>query len=37
VNGQVEGDWNPGDSGIAEELGVGEERGRTVVVGVEEG
>jgi len=37
VNGQVEGDWNPGDSGIAEELDVGEERGRTVVVGVEEG
>ena len=35
--GQVEGDGDPGDGCVAEELGVAEESGCTVVVGVEEG
>ena len=34
---EVEGDGHPGDGGVAEELGVAEERGCAVVVGVEEG
>lgn len=37
VNHQVQRDWDPGHCGVAEELGVAEEGGRTVVVGVEEG
>ena len=37
VDGEVEGDDNPGDGGVAEELGVAEKSGGTVVVGVEEG
>lgn len=37
VDGEVEGDDDPGDGGVAEELGVAEESGGTVVVGVEEG
>ena len=36
VDGQVEGDDNPGDGGVAEELGVAEKRGGTVVVCVQE-
>ena len=36
VNGEVEGDDDPGDGGVAEELGVAEKSGGTVVVGVEE-
>ena len=37
VDGEVEGDDNPGDGGVAEELGVAEKSGGTVVVGVQEG
>ena len=37
VDGKVEGDDNPGDGGVAEELGVAKKSGGTVVVGVEEG
>jgi hypothetical protein len=37
VDGEVEGDDNPGNSGVAEELGVAEKSGGTVVVGVQEG
>jgi hypothetical protein len=37
VDGQVEGDGDPGDGGVAEELGEAEEGGGAVVVGVEEG
>lgn len=37
VDHQVEGDWNPGDGGETDELGVAEESGGSVVVGVEEG
>jgi hypothetical protein len=37
VDGEVEGDDNPGNSGVAEELGVAEKGGGTVVVGVQEG
>ena len=37
VDGQVEGDGDPGDGGVAEELGVAEEGGGAVVVGVQEG
>ena len=37
VDGKVEGDDNPGNGGVAEELGVAEKSGGTVVVGVEEG
>jgi len=36
VDGQVEGDDNPGDGGVAEELGVAEKRSGTVVVCVQE-
>ena len=36
MDGQVEGDDNPGDGGVAEELGVAEKRGGTVVVCVQE-
>lgn len=37
MDGEVEGDDDPGDGGVAEELGVAEKGGGTVVVGVEEG
>lgn len=37
VDHQVEGDWNPGDGGMTEELGVAKESGSAVVVGVKEG
>lgn len=37
VDGEVEGDDDPGNGGVAEELGVAEKSGGTVVVGVEEG
>jgi hypothetical protein len=37
VDGQVESDDNPRNSGVAEELSVAEKRGGTVVVGVQEG
>jgi hypothetical protein len=37
VDREVKGDDDPGDGGVAEELGVAEEGGGTVVVGVEEG
>lgn len=37
VDGKVEGDDNPGNSGVAEELSVAEKSGGTVVVGVQEG
>ena len=36
VDHQVEGDWNPGNRGEADELGVAEKSGGSVVVGVEE-
>ena len=34
---EVEGDGDPGDGGVAEELGEAEEGSGAVVVGVEEG
>ena len=37
VDGEVEGDGDPGDGGVAEELGEAEEGGGAVVVGMEEG
>jgi hypothetical protein len=37
VDGEVEDDRDPGDGGMAKELGVAEESGCAVVVGVEEG
>jgi hypothetical protein len=37
VHGEVEGDGDPGDGGVAEELGVAEQGGGAVVVGVQEG
>ena len=37
VHGEVEGYGDPGDGGVAEELGEAEEGGGAVVVGVEEG
>ena len=37
VDEEVEGDGNPGDGGEADELGVAEEGGGAVVVGVQEG
>jgi len=37
VNGQVQGDWNPRDGGVAEKLGVGKKGSSTVVVSVKEG
>ena len=37
MDGKIEGDRDPGDGGIAEELGVAEQGGGAVVVGVEEG
>lgn len=37
VDGEVQGDGNPGDSSRADELGVAEEGSRAVVVAVEEG
>lgn len=37
MDGEVEGDDDPGNGGVAEELGVAEKSGGTVVVGVEEG
>ena len=37
VDGEVEGDDDPGDGGVAEELGVAEKSGGTVMVGVQEG
>jgi hypothetical protein len=37
VDGEVEGDNNPGDGGVAKKLGVAEKSRGTVVVGVEEG
>ena len=37
VDGEVEADDDPGDGGVADELGVAEEGGGAVVVGVEEG
>ena len=37
MDGEVESDGDPGDGGVADELGVAEEGGGAVVVGVEEG
>ena len=37
MDGEIEGDGDPGDGGVAEELGIAEESGGAVVVGVEEG
>lgn len=37
VDGEVESDDDPGDGGVAEQLGVAEQGGGSVVVGVEEG
>lgn len=37
VDEEVEGDGHPGDGGEADELGVAEEGGGAVVVGVQEG
>ena len=37
MDGKVEGDGDPGDGGVAEELGEAEEGGSAMVVGVEEG
>ena len=37
MDGEVEGNDDPGNGGVAEELGVAEKSGGTVVVGVEEG
>lgn len=34
---QVERDWHPRHCGVAQKLGVAEEGGRAMVVGVEEG
>lgn len=37
MHGEVEDDGHPGDGGVAEELGVAEQGGGAVMVGVEEG
>jgi hypothetical protein len=37
VDHEVKRDGDPGDGGAAEELGVAEEGGRAMVVGVQEG
>lgn len=37
VNAQVEGNWNPGDRSVTNELGVAKKGSGAVVVSVEEG
>ena len=36
VDHEIQSDWYPRDGGVADELGVAEQRRRSVVVGVEE-
>ena len=36
VDGEVEGDWDPGDGRLARQLRVAEEDGRAVMIAVEE-
>ena len=37
VNTQVEGNWDPRNSSVSDELGVAEESSGAMVIGVEEG
>ena len=37
MDGEVEGDWDPRDGCVAEELSVAEEGGGAMVIGVEKG
>ena len=37
MDGEVESDGHPGDRGVTDKLGIAEEGGGTVVIGVEEG